>query len=191
MPVQNFQTNNSKTGSIEVICGCMFSGKTEELIKRLTVAIKEGLKVEVFSPSIDTRHGEKRLVSHDLNSLPSTRVENSSAILSLAKDADVVGIDEAQFFDSDLPDVCNQLADNGLRIIVSGLDMDFKRRPFGPMPALMAIADTVTKLHAVCVCCGKPAMYSYRLTPGDSPILLGGQKSYEARCRNCYLTSAG
>jgi thymidine kinase len=184
--VQNFQLNNKKTGSVEVICGCMFSGKTKELIKKLNVALNEGLNVAVFSPAIDTRHGENILVSHDSDSIPSTAVENSLLILSLAANADVVGIDEAQFFDDGLPDVCNQLADRGVRVIVSGLDMDFKRRPFGPVPALMATADAVTKLQAVCACCGESAMYSYRLVHGDTPILLGGQKSYEARCRDCY-----
>ncbi len=164
----------------------MFSGKTEELIRRLNRARIARLKVEIFSPKADTRFGENALVSHNSNSIPSTPVENSSSILLLGSDVPVIGIDEAQFFDEELPDVCNILANRGVRVIVAGLDMDFKGRPFGPMPVIMAMADSVTKLHAVCVRCGNPAMYSYRLVPDENKILLGEKESYEPRCRICY-----
>lgn len=171
---------------MEVICGSMFSGKTEELIRRLNRARIARLKVEIFSPKADTRFAENALVSHNANSIPSTPVENSSSILLLGSDVPVIGIDEAQFFDEELPDVCNILANRGVRVIVAGLDMDFKGRPFGPMPAIMAMAESVTKLHAVCVRCGNPALYSYRLVPDDDKILLGEKESYEPRCRVCY-----
>jgi thymidine kinase len=173
-------------GSIEVICGSMFSGKTEELIRRLNRARIARLKVEIFSPKSDTRFAENALVSHNSSSTPSTPVENSSSILLLGSDVPVIGIDEAQFFDDDLPGVCNTLANKGVRVIVAGLDMDFKGRPFGPMPAIMAMAESVTKLHAVCVRCGNPALYSYRLVPDNTRILLGEKESYEPRCRVCY-----
>jgi thymidine kinase len=177
-------------GSIEVVCGGMFSGKTEELIRRLNRARIARLRVEIFSPKTDTRFAESALVSHNSNSIPSTPVENASSILLLGSDVDVIGIDEAQFFDEELPDVCNTLANKGIRVIVAGLDMDFKGRPFGPMPAIMAIAESVTKLQAVCVKCGNPAVYSYRLVPDDSKILLGEKESYEPRCRVCYNSSS-
>ncbi|MDP9078245.1 MAG: thymidine kinase [Bacteroidota bacterium] len=164
----------------------MFSGKTEELIRRLNRAKIARLRVEIFSPKADTRYEENALVSHNATSIPSTPVENASSILLLASDVHVIGVDEAQFFDEELPDVCNILANRGVRVIVAGLDMDFKGRPFGPMPDIMAIADSVTKLHAVCVRCGNPAMYSYRLVPGESKVLLGEKESYEPRCRSCY-----
>lgn len=164
----------------------MFSGKTEELIRRLNRARIARLKVEIFSPKADTRYREDAIVSHNANSIPSTPVENASSILLLASDVKVIGIDEAQFFDDELPDVCNTLANKGVRVIVAGLDMDFRGRPFGPMPRMMAIADSVTKLNAVCVKCGNPAMYSYRLAPDESQVLLGEKESYEPRCRNCY-----
>src|ERR1700709_659028 len=173
-------------GSIEVICGGMFSGKTEELIRRLNRARIARLKVEIFSPKADTRYDENALVSHNANSIPSTPVENASSILLLGSDVHVIGIDEAQFFDDELPEVCNILANKGIRVIVAGLDMDFKGRPFGPMPAIMAIAESVTKLYAVCVQCGNPALYSYRLVPDNARILLGEKESYEPRCRICY-----
>lgn len=173
-------------GSIEVICGSMFSGKTEELIRRLNRARIAKLKVEIFSPKADTRFEENALVSHNSNSISSTPVENSSSILLLGSDVHVIGIDEAQFFDDELPNVCNILANKGVRVIVAGLDMDFMGRPFGPLPAIMAIAESVTKLHAVCVICGNPALYSYRLVPDDNKILLGEKESYEPRCRICY-----
>ena len=164
----------------------MFSGKTEELIRRLRRAQIARLKVEIFKPRTDNRFHETDVVSHDANSIPSTPVDNSSAILLLGSDVQVVGIDEAQFFDEELPNVCNILANRGVRVIVAGLDMDFKGKPFGPMPALMAIAESVTKVHAVCVKCGNPALYSYRLVSNADTVLLGEKESYEPRCRVCY-----
>lgn len=171
-----------------MVCGSMFSGKTEELIRRLNRARIAKLKVEIFSPKADVRFSENALVSHNSTSIPCTPVENASAILLLGSDVDVIGIDEAQFFDDELPAVCNALANKGTRVIVAGLDMDFKGNPFGPMPAIMAMAEAVTKLHAVCVRCGSQALYSYRLTPDDTRILLGEKESYEPRCRVCYNT---
>ncbi len=181
-----FKRRSELGGSIEVICGSMFSGKTEELIRRLRRAQIARLKVEIFKPRTDNRFHETDVVSHDFNSIPSTPVDNSSAILLLGSDVQVVGIDEAQFFDEELPNVCNILANRGVRVIVAGLDMDFKGKPFGPMPALMAIAESVTKVHAVCVKCGNPALYSYRTVPDAGTILLGEKESYEPRCRVCY-----
>ena len=173
-------------GSIEVICGSMFSGKTEELLRRLKRAQIAKLNVEIFKPATDIRYDETAIVSHDRNSIQSTPVENSSAILLLDTNVQVVGIDEAQFFDENLPDVCNMLAQKGIRVIVAGLDMDFSGKPFGPMPALMAIAELVTKVNAVCVRCGSPAVYSYRTVANESKILLGEKDSYEPRCRPCF-----
>ena len=181
-----FRRRNELGGSIEVICGSMFSGKTEELIRRLKRAQIARLTVEIFKPRTDTRFDENAVVSHNANSIQSTPVDSSSAILLLGSDVQVVGIDEAQFFDEELPNVCNILANKGVRVIVAGLDMDFKGNPFGPMPALMAIAESITKVHAVCVVCGNPALYSYRLAPGEGTILLGEKESYEPRCRICY-----
>ena len=181
-----FRRRSELGGSIEVVCGSMFSGKTEELIRRLNRAKIARLKVEIFAPKADTRFDENALVSHNANSIPSTPVENASSILLLGSDVHVIGIDEAQFFDDELPEVCNVLANKGVRVIVAGLDMDFKGRPFGPMPTIMAMAESVTKLHAVCVICGNPALYSYRLVPNDSKILLGEKESYEPRCRICF-----
>jgi thymidine kinase len=181
-----FRRRNELGGSIEVICGSMFSGKTEELIRRLKRAQIARLTVEIFKPRTDTRFDENAVVSHNANSIQSTPVDSSSAILLLGSDVQVVGIDEAQFFDSELPNVCNILANKGVRVIVAGLDMDFKGKPFGPMPALMAIAESVTKVHAVCVVCGNPALYSYRLVPGEGTIMLGEKESYEPRCRVCF-----
>ena len=173
-------------GSIEVICGSMFSGKTEELIRRLKRAEIAKLNVEIFKPVTDTRYDETAVVSHNYNSIPSTPVDNSAAILLLRGDTQVVGIDEAQFFDEGLPEVCNELANKGIRVIVAGLDMDFTGRPFGPVPALMAIAELVTKVNAVCMRCGCPAMYSYRKVASEAKILLGEKESYEPRCRACF-----
>jgi thymidine kinase len=181
-----FRRKSESGGSIELVCGSMFSGKTEELIRRLNRARIAKLKVEIFSPKSDTRYGEDAIVSHNANRFTSTPVDSASAILLLTNDAHVIGIDEAQFFDDQLPEVCTILANRGIRVIVAGLDMDFKGRPFGPMPAIMAIAESVTKLHAVCVQCGNPALYSYRLVPDDARILLGEKESYEPRCRICY-----
>jgi thymidine kinase len=184
---QNFRKGEF-CGSIEVICGSMFSGKTEELLRRLRRAQIAKLKVEIFKPKTDTRYDENAVVSHDLNSIQSLPVENSSAILLLAADTQVVGIDEAQFFDDELPDVCNKLAQKGIRVIVAGLDMDFTGKPFGPIPALMAVAEHVTKVNAVCVRCGAPAMYSFRTVAIELKVLLGEKESYEPRCRRCYHT---
>jgi thymidine kinase len=181
-----FKRRGELGGSIEVICGSMFSGKTEELIRRLRRAQIARLRVEIFKPRTDDRYHETDVVSHDANSIHSTPVDNSSAILLLGSDVQVVGIDEAQFFDDELPNVCNILANRGVRVIVAGLDMDFKGKPFGPMPELMAIAESVTKVHAVCVRCGNPALYSYRLVADAGTILLGEKESYEPRCRACY-----
>lgn len=183
---QYFSQRDRQVGSIEVICGSMFSGKTEELIRRMKRAQFAKLPVEIFKPAIDIRYAEKEVVSHDSNSIPSTPVEHSSAILLLGGDAKVVGIDEAQFFDEELPNVCIQLANRGVRVIVAGLDMDYQGRPFGPIPNIMAIAEDVYKVHAVCVKCGAPANYSYRISKDENVVLLGEKESYEPRCRHCY-----
>ena len=173
-------------GRIEVVCGSMFSGKTEELIRRMKRAKFARQRVEIFKPSIDTRYSEVDVVSHDRNVIPSTPVDSSAAILLLASDIDVVGIDEAQFLDDGLVDVCNQLANRGVRVIVAGLDMDFRGRPFGPIPSLCAIADEVTKVHAICVKCGALAYVSHRLVENERRVLLGEQAEYEPLCRACY-----
>ncbi len=178
--------NKSKTGWIEVVCGSMFSGKTEELIRRLKRAKIANLKVEIFKPQIDTRYHETEVVSHDSNSITSTPVSSSQNILLLSSDVEVVGIDEAQFFDDGLPDVCEQLANRGIRVIIAGLDMDFLGRPFGPIPALLAKAEYITKVHAICVRCGALANHSYRLVESDTKVLLGEKESYEPRCRECF-----
>jgi thymidine kinase len=175
-----------KRGSIEVITGSMFSGKTEELIRRLRRASFAGLKVEIFKPSLDTRYSETRVVSHDDKSIISTPVDNASAILLFVGDVDVVGIDEAQFFDASIVEVCNKLADDGIRIVVAGLDMDFMGKPFGPMPALLAIAEYVTKVHAICMRCGNLAQYSFRKSEEEQVVLLGEKNLYEPLCRKCY-----
>ena len=175
-----------RPGRIEVVCGSMFSGKTEELIRRIKRAVFARQRVEIFKPSIDTRYSEEEVVSHDRNTILSTPVDTSASILLLASDIDVVGIDEAQFLDSGLVDVCNELANRGVRVIVAGLDMDFKGIPFGPMPALCAIADDVTKVHAICVKCGALAYVSHRLVADDKRVLLGEKAQYEPLCRECY-----
>jgi len=184
----NFKRRKELSGSIEVICGSMFSGKTEELIRRLRRAQIAKLNVEIFKPKTDTRYDENSVVSHDLNSIQSTPVENAASILLLSSNTEVVGIDEAQFFDDQLPEVCNTLANRGIRVIIAGLDMDFQGKPFGPMPELMSIAEVVNKVHAVCLQCGGPATYSYRTVPSESKILLGEKESYEPRCRTCFNT---
>ena len=176
-----------RRGHIEVVCGSMFSGKTEELIRRLKTAKFAHQKVEIFKPALDTRYSDVEVVSHDSNHITSTPIESSASMLLLADDVDVVGIDEAQFFDADLVNVCEELARRGTRIIIAGLDMDFKCQPFGPMPALMAIADEVTKVHAICVRCGNLAYVSHRLVEGDKQVLLGEKAEYEPLCRECYL----
>lgn len=165
----------------------MFSGKTEELIRRMKRAQFARLDVEIFKPQIDTRYHEEDIISHDSNAIKSTPVPHSSAILLLSAMTRVVGIDEAQFFDEGLVDVCNTLANRGIRVIVAGLDMDYLGQPFGPIPALMAIAEHVTKVHAVCVQCGSPANYSYRTTEEEKQVLLGERESYEPRCRLCFV----
>lgn len=181
-----FKRKSENGGGIEVICGSMFSGKTEELIRRINRARYAKLSVQVFKPKLDVRYDDNDVVSHNSTAAKSTPVGKSSEILLLAGHAQVVGIDEAQFFDAKLPEVCTTLANKGIRVIIAGLDMDFKGRPFGPMPTLMAIAESVTKVHAVCVHCGAQAMYSYRLVPGKDKVLLGEKESYEPRCRVCY-----
>lgn len=173
-------------GRIEVVCGSMFSGKTEELIRRIKRAVFARQRVEIFKPSIDTRYSEEEVVSHDRNAIRSTIVDTSASILLLASDVDVVGIDEAQFLDEGLVDVCNELANRGVRVIIAGLDMDFKGVPFSPMPALCAIADEVTKVHAICVKCGALAYVSHRLVNEDKRVLLGEKAQYEPLCRECY-----
>lgn len=181
-----FLENANKKGWIEVICGSMFSGKTEELIRRLKRAQFAHLNVEIFKPRIDVRYSEEQVVSHDANAIRSTPVENSQNILLLASDVDVVGIDEAQFFDEGIVDVCRHLADSGIRVIVAGLDMDYTGKPFGPMPALMATAEYVTKVHAICVRCGNIAHHSHRLIADSKQVMLGAQDSYEPICRHCF-----
>lgn len=180
------QQGKSSRGWIEVICGSMFSGKTEELIRRLKRARIANLKVEIFKPAIDLRYDPVDIVSHDENVIRSTPIKNSQEILLLTQNVDVVGIDEAQFFDEEIVSVCNQLAFRGIRVIVAGLDMDFSGKPFGQIPNLLATADYITKLHAICMVCGNIASYSYRKTPEDAQVVLGEKNNYEPRCRYCY-----
>ena len=180
------QNETQRVGRIEVVCGSMFSGKTEELLRRLRRANFAKQKIEIFKPAIDVRYSQEAVVSHDKNSIHSTPVEHSSNIMLLSSDVEVVGIDEAQFFDMGLVNVCQQLADQGVRVIVAGLDMDFKRVPFGPIPALCAIADDVTKVHAICVRCGSLANYSHRIVAGEKQVMLGEMEEYIPLCRVCY-----
>jgi thymidine kinase len=175
-----------RNGWIEVVCGCMFSGKTEELIRRMKRAKIAAQKVEIFKPTIDVRYDEISVVSHDTNTIMATPVDHSSKILKISEDTTVVGIDEAQFFDADLVENCQILAERGIRVIIAGLDMDYKGKPFGPMPNLLAVAEYVTKVHAICVHCGNLATHSYRLAHGDEVVLLGEKEQYEPRCRTCY-----
>ncbi|WP_372752711.1 thymidine kinase [Labilibaculum sp.] len=186
MFLENDINRAGSNGWIEVIVGSMFSGKTEELIRRLNRAKIARQNVEIFKPHIDVRYSEDEVVSHNANSIRSTPVETSANILLLASNVDVIGIDEAQFFDSGLSDVCNELANQGIRVIVAGLDMDFKGKPFGPIPNIMATAEYVTKVHAVCMRCGNLANYSHRLADTESLVLLGEKTEYEPLCRNCY-----
>jgi thymidine kinase len=181
------QNHKQRKGAIEVICGSMFSGKTEELIRRLKRARIARQKVEIFKPQIDQRYHETNIVSHDSNYIPSTPILTSSQILILSHDVEVIGIDEAQFFDNELPNVCEKLANMGMRVIVAGLDMDFLGKPFGPIPHLMAIADYVTKVHAVCMECGELAHFSFRTVKDASLIVLGEKESYVPLCRSCYV----
>ncbi|MBW7846532.1 MAG: thymidine kinase [Bacteroidales bacterium] len=176
----------NKGGWIEVICGSMFSGKTEELIRRLNRARIAKQKVEIFKPHIDKRYSDEDVVSHNANAIRSIPVESASQILFYANDVDVIGIDEAQFFDSELTSVCTQLANRGIRVIVAGLDMDFQANPFGPMPQLLAVAEYVTKVHAICMHCGNLAHVSHRIVEGERLVLLGETESYEPLCRVCY-----
>jgi thymidine kinase len=189
--LENSVRATGKRGSVEVITGSMFSGKTEELIRRLRRAQFAGLIVEIFKPALDNRYSESRVVSHDEKSIVSTPVDNASAILLLAGDVNVVGIDEAQFFDSSIVDVCNELADKGVRIVIAGLDMDFMGKPFGPMPDLLAIAEYVTKLHAICMRCGNLAQYSFRKSDEEQVVVLGEKDKYEPLCRKCYNKEMG
>ena len=186
MFLENIKHSTGRKGWIEVVCGSMFSGKTEELIRRLRRAQFAKQKVEIFKPQIDTRYHEEKVISHQGNEIHSTPVPSSSNILLLVSDVDVVGIDEAQFFDMELVNVVNQLADSGVRVIIAGLDMDFKGQPFGPMPALLACAEYVTKVHAICMTCGSLAHVSHRKTNETSLVLLGETDSYEPLCRDCY-----
>lgn len=176
-----------RRGWIEVICGSMFSGKTEELIRRLKRARIANLKVEIFKPGIDVRYDEVNIVSHDSNAIHSTPIDNSQKILLLAQDVDVIGIDEAQFFDDEITHVCQQLANRGCRVIVAGLDMDYLGKPFGQMPYLLSVADYITKLHAICVECGNIASFSYRTGAGDQQVLLGEKDVYQPLCRKHYF----
>ena len=182
--------SGERRGSIEVICGSMFSGKTEELIRRLKRAKIANLRVEIFKPKIDVRYDVHNIVSHDENAILSTPIDNSQTILLLHNEADVIGIDEAQFFDDQLPDVCDQLALKGKRVIVAGLDMDYTGKPFGQIPFLLSKADYITKLHAICVKCGNIANYSFRKKADTSQVLLGEKDLYEPRCRKCYYENS-
>ena len=184
--METINGENRRQGRIEVVCGSMFSGKTEELIRRLRRAQFARQRVEIFKPAIDTRYSEEDVVSHDQKHIRSTPVDSSASILLLSSDIDVVGIDEAQFLDQGLVDVCNELANRGIRVIIAGLDMDFRGQPFGPMPALCAIADDVTKVHAICVKCGSLAYVSHRTVADERRVLLGETQEYEPLCRHCY-----
>lgn len=174
-------------GWIEVICGSMFSGKTEELIRRLKRAKIARQRVEIYKPAIDTRYDKEDVVSHDESTIKSTPVQAASQILLFANDVDVVGIDEAQFFDNELSSVCNLLANEGVRVIVAGLDMDYQGKPFGPIPTLLATAEYVTKVHAICIKCGNLAHYSNRIVKDDNLVVLGETESYEPLCRKCFI----
>ena len=189
MFLENIKQGAHKKGWIEVICGSMFSGKTEELIRRLKRAQFAKQKIEIFKPQIDTRYHEENVVSHQGNEIMSTPVSSSSTILLLANDVEVIGIDEAQFFDLELINVCNQLANSGVRVIVAGLDMDYKGNPFGPIPGLLACAEYVTKVHAICMNCGGLAHISHRKTAETNLVLLGETDSYEPLCRDCFNAS--
>ncbi len=187
MFLEKDRNNSERTGWIEVICGSMFSGKTEELIRRLNRARIARQKVEIFKPAVDTRYDETDVVSHDAKAVSSTPVENASQILFYAEDFEVVGIDEAQFFGEELVSVCNELAMNGKRVIVAGLDMDYLGNPFGPIPKLMATAEYVTKVHAICIRCGNLANYSHRTVKNDNLVVLGETDAYEPLCRRCFV----
>ena len=185
--IENLTGEVHRPGRIEVVCGSMFSGKTEELIRRLRRAKFARQRVEIYKPAIDKRYSAEEVVSHDSNAIMSTPIDSSAQILLLSSDIDVVGIDEAQFFDDGLVDVCNELANRGVRVIVAGLDMDYKGVPFGPIPALCAIADDVQKVHAICVKCGALAYVSHRKVHGDKRVMIGEMQEYEPLCRDCYI----
>ncbi len=187
MFLENTISGNPKRGWIEVICGSMFSGKTEELIRRMKRAQYAKQKVEIFKPAVDTRYDDEKVVSHDANEIHSTPVESSQNILLYATDVEVVGVDEAQFFDNGLVEVCNQLANSGVRVIVAGLDMDYLGKPFGPIPGLLATAEYITKVHAICVKCGNLAHHSHRITDNSELVMLGETESYEPLCRDCFV----
>jgi thymidine kinase len=187
MFLEQTRLQNQRKGCIEVVTGSMFSGKTEELIRRLKRAKIAKQQVEIFKPAIERRYDEVNIVSHDANFIQSTPVPSSSNILLLGHDVDVIGIDEAQFFDDQLPHVCEALANNGTRVIIAGLDMDFLGKPFGPMPMLLAIADYITKVHAICMNCGDLATHSYRTTHDEALIVLGEKESYIPLCRACFV----
>jgi thymidine kinase len=184
--LENTVGERGRRGSIEIITGSMFSGKTEELIRKLKRARFAGLTVIIFKPAVDKRYSETRVVSHDEKSIVSTPVDNTGSILLLSGGVDVVGIDEAQFFDASLVEVCNKLADDGIRVIVAGLDMDYMGNPFGPIPALLSVAEYITKVHAICVRCGSLANYSFRKSDDKSVVLIGEKELYEPLCRHCY-----
>lgn len=186
MSMEPFVVGRGRQGWIEVVCGSMFSGKTEELIRRLNRARIARQHVEIYKPALDTRYSNDEVVSHDASAIPSLPVDTASQILLLATAADVVGIDEAQFFDNELVNVCTHLARAGKRVIVAGLDQDFLGQPFEPMPQLMAVAEHVTKLHAICVVCGAPANHSQRIVATGDRVLLGATDAYEPRCRACF-----
>ena len=175
-----------KAGSIEVICGSMFSGKTEELIRRMKRAQFAKQTVAIFKPCIDVRYSEDKVVSHDSHSIPSTPIDSPAKMLELSSDVEVVGVDEAQFFDNSIVEVVQELANKGIRVIIAGLDTDFLGKPFGPMPALMAVAEDIQKVHAICVRCGSPANHSHRLSKSEELVLLGEKDEYEPLCRHCY-----
>ncbi len=184
---QTSRKNQSGEGWIEVICGSMFSGKTEELLRRINRARIARQEIKIFKPIVDVRYHEEDVVSHDKRAILSTPVSSAAEILDIVGEEEVVGIDEAQFFDMELPDVCNELANRGIRVIVAGLDMDFKGKPFGPMPYLMAIAEYVTKVHAICVKTGKLANFSHRITENSELIELGESAHYEPLSRKAFL----
>ncbi len=181
-----FLEPTKKAGSIEVICGSMFSGKTEELIRRMKRAQFANQKVEIYKPAIDVRYSDDKVVSHDSHSIPSTPIDSPASMLLLSSDVEVVGIDEAQFFDETVVEVAQTLANRGVRVIIAGLDTDFLGKPFGPMPALMAVAEDVQKVHAICVKCGSLANHSHRLSKNDKLVVLGEKDVYEPLCRHCY-----
>ena len=186
MFIENIRPENPRRGFIEVICGSMFSGKTEELIRRLKRAIYAKQRVEIFKPLVDQRYDEEKVVSHDDNTIQSTPIKAATDILLLSHNIEVVGVDEAQFFNEDLVEVCNHLANKGTRVVVAGLDMDYLGSPFGPIPKLMAIAEYVTKVHAICVKCGALANHSHRITQEETLVVVGEKEAYEPLCRRCF-----